>query len=479
MAKKQEITRIQDLDRRDWQLWTITLILLVCLTAFIVLVFFYGGSFEVSERMLTKYNMNVFLIGFVIFIILFCSYLIIKEREIKKLKHFLVENEIRIQTLKEFDEMKTDLINVVSHELRSPLTSVKNAVDIIQGEKAGDINENQKRFLEIAARNIQRLMNLIGELLDFSKMTAGKMKYMFTCLNLNEPIDAAITSLKARAENKSITISKELSCESPLVHGDTNKLEQVFINLIDNSIKFTNDGGHVSVSVKESLNAESEGDRFIEISIEDNGIGIKPEDLERVFDKFYQAEKSLSTTCRQGTGLGLAITKGLIEAHKGRIWVESEPERGTKFSFMLPQYNSQRILANLVENAINHSKEDRSIFSLMLVKLENFEYLKKTFGDKETFKLMDQVCRIVYDSIRKDRDVLEYQRLDGRVIVVLNGTPKEGCLVVEKRILDEFSKHGFVSGNKAFKTGLALGKASYPDEGISGDILIQKINEEI
>ena len=92
---------------------------------------------------------------------------------------------------------------------------------------------------------------------------------------------------------------------------------------------------------------------------------------------------------------------------------------------------------------------------------------------------MDQVCRIVYDSIRKDRDVLEYQRLDGRVIVILNGTPKEGCLVVERRILDEFYKHGFVAGNKTFKTGLALGKASYPDEGLTGEILIQKIKEEL
>jgi signal transduction histidine kinase len=479
MAKKKKRTRIQELDRRDWQLWTITLILLVCLAAFIILVFFYGGGPEVSERMLNKYNMNVFLLGFATFILLFCVYLIVKEREIKNLKHVLVDNEIRIQTLKDFDEMKTDLINVVSHELRSPLTSVKNAVDIIQGEKAGEINENQKKFLEIAIRNVQRLMNLIGELLDFSKMTAGKIKFMFTCLNLNEPIDAAITSLKNRAENKSITISKELSCDFPLVHGDTNKLEQVFINLIDNSIKFTNEGGQVYISVRESLNEESNGERFIEVSIEDNGIGIKPEDLERVFDKFYQAEKSLSTTCRQGTGLGLAITKGLIEAHKGKIWVESEPEKGTKFAFILPQYNSQRILTNLVENAINQSKDDKTIFSLMMVKLENFEYLKTTFGDKETFKLMDQVCRIVYDSIRKDRDTLEYQRLDGRVIVILNGTPKEGCLVVERRILDEFSKHGFAAGNKALKTGLALGKATYPDEGITGDVLIKKIKDEV
>jgi len=90
---------------------------------------------------------------------------------------------------------------------------------------------------------------------------------------------------------------------------------------------------------------------------------------------------------------------------------------------------------------------------------------------------MDQVCRIVFDSIRKDRDIVEYQRLDGRVIVILIGTPKEGCLVVERRIVDEFSKHGFASGNKSLKTGLFLGKATYPDEGASGEVLINKVKE--
>jgi diguanylate cyclase (GGDEF)-like protein len=320
-------------------------------------------------------------------------------------------------------------------------------------------------------------MALIGDLLDFSKMEAGKMKFMFTCLNINEPIDAAIESLKTRAENQSVKLFKELSCDSPLVHGDPDKLEQVFINLIDNAIKFTKEDGEVCVSVKEHLDESLNGDKYIEVSVEDNGIGIKPDELERIFDRFYQVEKSLSTTSRQGTGLGLAIIKGLIEAHKGKIWAESEPEKGTKFTFILPHYNSQRILTNLVDNAITQARDNKTIFSLMMVKLESFDYLKKTFGDKETYKLMDQVCRIVYDSIRKDRDILEYQRLDGRVIVILVGTPHEGCLVVEKRVKDKFAEHGFAAGKRELKTGLALGKATYPDEGSTGEILINKVKE--
>jgi len=473
MSKKEN--QIHELERRDWQLWTITLILLLALAAFIILVFFYWGTPEVGERILDSYEMNVFLLGFTAFILLFCGYMVVKEMEIKNLKDTLMSNRIRIETLKEFDEMKTDLISVVSHELRSPLTSVKNAVDIITGGKTGEINDNQKKFLDIATRNINRLMTLIADLLDVSKIEAGKMKLIFTCIDLNEPVDASISTIRQRAEAKNITISKEVMCDMPLVHGDKDKLEQVFTNLIDNAIKFTKESGEIRITIKEFLGEGADTGKFIKCSVEDNGIGIQPDDLERIFDRFYQVEKSLSTTTRQGTGLGLAIIKGLIEGHKGKIWVESEYGIGTKFNFILPLYNSQRILTDLVDNAIINARDNKTIFSLMMVRLESFDYLKKTYGNKETFKLMDQVCRIVFDSIRRDRDTLEYQRLDGRVILILHDTPHEGALVVEKRIMDQFYKNRFAAGKKTSKTNLSLGIAAYPDEGTTGDALIEKV----
>ncbi len=454
---------------------SITLILLLSLALFIILVFFYWGS---PEAILAEYEMNIFLLGFTAFILLFCGYMVVKELEIKRLKHIVFDDEIRIKTLKEFDEMKSDLIAVVSHELRSPLTSVKNAVDIVMGEKTGKINDGQEKFLSIAYRNIDRLMGLINDLLDVSKIDSGKMKFRFNALDINLPIDAAIASLKASAENKSIKISKEVMTDGSQVYGDSDKLEQVFINLVDNAIKFTPDGGEIRINVRELENDDLGDEKFTEVVVEDTGIGMDSEVLEKIFDRFYQAEKALSTMSRQGTGLGLAIIKGVIEGHQGKIWVESKPEKGTKFIFILPQINSQRILMDIVRKAIERARENKTIFSLLIVSLENSEYLKKTFGDKQTLKLMDQVCRIVYNSIRKDRDTLEYQRCDGRVIVILNDTPKEGSFVVIKRIKDEFSKHGFVAaGNKAVKTNLALGVSSYPEDGAVVEELLEKGNK--
>ena len=477
MAKKRNTNRIQELERRDWQLMIITLVLLLCLAAFIIAVFFYMGTPYEGERVLDSYNMNVFLYGFTAFILLFCGYMVVKEMEIKKLKHILMEDQIRINTLKEVDDTKTELVSVVSHELRSPLTSVKNSVDIISGGRTGEINENQRKFLDIASRNINRLMLLINDLLDISKIEAGKMNFNFGCIDLNDPIDSSIATLKSRSEMKSIMLYKEIKCDLPQVYGESDKIEQIFINLIDNALKFTNDGGEVRISVKDFLGEGPGEERFIEVSVEDNGIGMQPDVMEKVFDRFYQVEKSLSTTARKGTGLGLAIIKGLIEGLNGKIWVESEPEKGTKFIFILPQYNSQRILTGLVDKAIKNARENKTIFSLMLVNLDSFGYLRKTYGDKETFKLMDQVCKIVYESIRKDRDTLEYQRLEGRVIVILNGTPKEGSKVVERRIKDTFYKHGYMVGNKSVKTSLSLGLSTYPEEGTSGDELINKAKD--
>ncbi|MBW2610666.1 MAG: CBS domain-containing protein, partial [Deltaproteobacteria bacterium] len=232
---------------------------------------------------------------------------------------------------KEIDRMKSEFISIVGHELRTPLTSIKNAVDIILGEKAGDINENQMRFLSMADRNINRLSGIISDLLDISKIESGRIKIELKPLDLCVPLDMAITSLTPGAGEKSISIRKEIPSDLPQAYGDPDKLEQIFINLIDNAIKFTFEGGRVCVSARLVQRSEvggrrSDGD-FMEISVTDTGMGIGPDNTEKVFDRFYQVEKAL-TRGIQGTGLGLSIVKGLVEAHGGKIWVESKVGKG-------------------------------------------------------------------------------------------------------------------------------------------------------
>lgn len=239
---------------------------------------------------------------------------------------------------KEIDRMKSEFISVVSHELRTPLTAIRNAVDIVLEETAGAINETQRKFLFMANRNVDRLSGIISELLDISKIESGKINIDFKPLDLCAPLDMTIASLTCRTEEKSILIHKEIPSNLPQAYGDPDKLEQVFINLLDNAIKFTPEGGHVYVLAK---GHELDND-FMEVSVSDTGIGIGPDELEKIFDRFYQVGESLTREIK-GTGLGLAIVKGLVEAHGGHLWVESEVGKGSRFTFTIPKYSPERI----------------------------------------------------------------------------------------------------------------------------------------
>jgi len=149
---------------------------------------------------------------------------------------------------KEVDRMKSEFISIVSHELRTPLTSIKNAVDIVLGKVAGTINENQEKFLSMANRNIDRLSGIISELLDVSKIESGTLKVDLRPLNLGVSLDMAIASLTSGAKEKSISIHKEMPSDLPQAYGDSDKLEQIFINLLHNAIKFTPKGGEIRVT---------------------------------------------------------------------------------------------------------------------------------------------------------------------------------------------------------------------------------------
>ena len=261
------------------------------------------------------------------------SALIIKHTY-DRMKEELYKREQAEEALRESDRMKTEFISTASHELRTPLTSIKNAIAIVLNERAGPINENQNRFLSMANINVDRLSGLVNELLDLSKIESGGLKIELRPLDLSVHLDMAITSLRSRAREKSISIHKEIPSGLPMACGDSDKVEQIFINLLDNAIKFTPKGGEVHVSAK---GYELDGD-FIEISVADTGIGIHPDQLAKIFSRFYQTEGSLTRELG-GAGLGLSIVQGLVEIHGGKARVESDVGRGSKFTFTLPKYS--------------------------------------------------------------------------------------------------------------------------------------------
>lgn len=240
---------------------------------------------------------------------------------------------------KEVDRMNTEFFSVVSHEIRTPLTSMKNAVDLILDGTAGAINENQRKFLSMVDRNINRLSEIISELVDISKIESGTITMELKPLDLGVALNMVKAPLTSKTKEKSISIHTEIPSNLPQVYGDSSKLEQIFNNLLNNAIKFIPEGGHIYISAKDY---ELDGD-FIEVSVKDTGIGISPEKLEKIFDKFYQVENSMTRETK-GTGLGLSIVKSLVELQGGKIWVESEEGKGSKFTFTLPKHSPERVL---------------------------------------------------------------------------------------------------------------------------------------
>ncbi|MBU1061656.1 MAG: cell wall metabolism sensor histidine kinase WalK, partial [Candidatus Omnitrophica bacterium] len=189
--------------------------------------------------------------------------------------------------------------------------------------------EMQKQFLSIADRNLKRLGVLIDDLLDLSKLEAGKMTLKREPAAIEEIVDESIGNLDAWARAKSIKIEKRAQQNIPKVKMDSNRIIQVLNNLIGNAIKFTPQNGTIIIET-----GLEKGGKEIRISVEDTGIGIEKENLPRVFDKFYHTTERISTDI-SGTGLGLSIAKEIVELHGGRIWVESEKDSGARFAFTL------------------------------------------------------------------------------------------------------------------------------------------------
>ncbi len=246
--------------------------------------------------------------------------------------------------LEKLEKIKSDFISIDSHELRTPLTSIKNSVDIIS--RVAQIPDNAEQFLSMAKRNIGRLSEIINDLLDISKIEAGKMDFKFENIDINTVISAVKTSLYAVAAEKNLALVTDCIENIPLISADSKRLEQVLTNLVSNAIKFT-PNGEIKITSRlinaSEINKENEfkeelsklaGD-FVMVSVKDNGIGIAKEDILRAFDKFAQIENSLSRKVG-GTGLGLPIAKQLLERHGGTIWCESEPEKGSEFFFVIP-----------------------------------------------------------------------------------------------------------------------------------------------
>jgi signal transduction histidine kinase len=256
-----------------------------------------------------------------------------KEQKIEEFEKNLIDKNTKLESanrrLREVDKLKSNFLSMVSHELRTPLTTIQGYITFLNTEKPGILNPAQKECLKISEETVVLLNNLIEELLDLSKIETGEFKVTLENTNMIEVFNKAIASLQFSARSKGVTLENNLPSKLPLVLADKQRILQLATNLIENAIKFNQEGGKVYISAS----TQNQNERVV-FCIFDTGIGIPEDKLDKIFDKFYQVDSS-GKRKYGGCGLGLAISKSIIELHGGRIWVESKVGKGSKFFFEL------------------------------------------------------------------------------------------------------------------------------------------------
>jgi signal transduction histidine kinase/CheY-like chemotaxis protein len=367
--------------------------------------------------------------------------------------------------LEKLEKLKSEFISIVSHELRTPLTSIKNSLEMMLSGRMGEVTDVQENFLALAKRNVDRLSGIINDLLDLSKIEAGKMEYRFEPLNILEPVKFVISTFENLAEKKNIKLALIADKEEFITYGDCSRLEQVLNNLVSNAIKFTPNSGKININIEEVppdflsdemlfsysslIHAKYEpflAESYIKVSVEDTGIGIKTEDIPKVFDKFQQIESSLSREVG-GTGLGLPIAMQLIEAHRGIIWLESEFEKGSKFSFIIPVIMKNNTFLFELDNYLQKAKYNHSEFSLIITEEENCNSEKSVLNFAKSLK----------------KEYIKVFSEDNKTKIILPDSGEEKLL----KLVGSIEKHA-VENNLKIKTGFS----TYPKDAITSEELV-------
>ncbi|MBI1892577.1 MAG: HAMP domain-containing histidine kinase [Candidatus Rokubacteria bacterium] len=328
-------------------------------------------------------------------------------------------------------QTKNQFLSHVSHELRSPLTAIHQFVTILLDGLAGDISSEQREYLEIGLRNVNRLRNMIDELLEVGRAEAGRLTVDPRCISLAEPIVETLGTLRPGAEAKGISLSADIPGSLPSVYADPARVRQILTHLTDNAIKFTPEGGAVTIRAR----GAKEQPGVLCVSVEDTGCGISPERTERIFERFYQ-EANTAEGSRKGLGLGLYISQELVTRHGGRIWVESQLGNGSVFSFTLPVFSLAKILAPI----ITENNRVRDSIALITVKLSPIGGSpSKKIGEAVHAQARDVVQRCIHP----DLDVLLPRTASTRedeISLVVGCTDWRGAEAVVRRIRDQLGR---------------------------------------
>jgi signal transduction histidine kinase len=326
-------------------------------------------------------------------------------------------------------QFKDEFLSHVSHELRSPLTSIYSFSTIIADGLAGETSIQQDEYLQIILRNVRQLQSMIEDLLEVTKAHAGKLSVELQRVSVSQAITDAVDTLQGAAGAKEITVLFDPSAPLPLAHADPTRLRQILIILFDNAIKFTPIGGAVSVQPRVS----EEDPDFLLVEVSDTGCGISLEMTERIFEHLYQVANS-SQAGRKGLGLGLHIAKELVTRMGGKIWVNSELQKGSHFSFTVPVFS----LESLIRPILMHEKKPGEAIAVLAVEINSKD------GSQAVPSEILSMARTVLQRCLRDTDVL-LPNLDSAsehaLFFVVAYTQEQGAEVIGRRILSQLQRH--------------------------------------
>ena len=364
------------------------------------------------------------------------------------------------ERLKELDQLKSDFVANVSHELNTPLATSKYLVSVIEKGIAGNVTPKQKEYLSLIQNNIDRLTRLIDNLLNLSRIESGRFELKREPLDFSDLVKEVMQSFKVQASSKSIALKTALESGLPKIYADKDRIVQVLVNLADNAMKFTNEGGRITISaelVKKGAFAEYPELDFVQVCVADTGLGIAQDDVNKLFVKFNRISQKLDGIKVKGTGLGLAITKEITEAHCGRIWIESEPGVGSKFFFTLPVYNEEFFFKEYLDKAIRKASDVKGTVSLLAFNVT---------GNQASF-VIDEIYKIAKNNIRRPTDLVMEIKAKDRILVAAEAN-KAGAAVLVGRVMKDIKLH-----INAIVRTVAL---TFPDDGATAEELIGKLN---
>jgi signal transduction histidine kinase/GGDEF domain-containing protein len=367
---------------------------------------------------------------------------------------------------KEIDRMKNDFISIVSHELRTPLSITREGISLILEGIPGGINEKQHKILATAKGNIDRLSRIVNSLLDISRIEAGKIEINKRLVSISSLIRQVAANYETAAREKGLEIRVKLPEKKISLYADTDKLMQIFTNLMNNAVHFTPEG-MIELAARETKGK-------VVCSVKDTGIGISKKDLPKVFSRFQQFGRVAGAGPR-GTGLGLSIARELVEMHRGKISVDSTEGKGTKFTFTLPKYTPEVLFKEYVNNEMALAMENDTELSIIGIRVSGADDSRKDFSKKKYPNLLGDIEQVLSTSLRRADDFV--LALGGQIVIVLPNCTKENALrLVDLRLAPGVKEH-IEKKELDKKIKVFFGCVAYPVDGRLSADLIGKVKK--